>query len=166
MDFAKLTRNELVAAFGGLLLAIGVFIKWYETRPQNANAQINGMGCAHPAPGSGIEAGDCTYSGWQVHDILRWLLILGAVAPFILAYIIARDHKLSWARGEMTAVVAVIAFGLIFYNGIIDRPGEPSGEIELEIGWYVALLGSILMFAGAALRSSESERKRKPPGTI
>ena len=54
----------------------------------------------------------------------------------------------------------------MLYNGIIDRPGEPSGEIELEIGWYGAMLGSLLIAIGGAMRSGESERKRKPPGVL
>ena len=148
----KLQRNEWIAMAGGLLMAISIFVKSYEARPENPNANIDG------------ERG--TLSVWEAHGILRWLLLLAAIAPFILAYIIATGQQLSWARGEMTAVVAVAAGGLIFYNGIIDRPGEPSGEIELEIGWYGLMLGAILMFIGAAIRSSEVERARKPPGTI
>jgi hypothetical protein len=66
----------------------------------------------------------------------------------------------------MTAVTAIAAFGLIVYNGVIDRPGEPSSEISLQPGWWVALLGTLLMLGGAALRSSEVERTRKPPGVI
>ena len=152
MDLSRLGRRELLGMLGGLLLIAGVFIKCYEARPENPNANIDGM--------------TGTVSMWDVHPILRWLLLLAAIAPFVLAYIMAGDRKLSWARGEMTAVVAVAAFGLVFYNGIIDRPGTPSGEIELEIGWYFAAAGALLMFATAALRSSEGERPRKPPGTI
>jgi hypothetical protein len=148
----KLTRNELVALAGGVLVAIGVFLNWYETNAGNRAANIDGM------KGS--------FSAWDVHPILRWLLLAAAVAPFILAYIIVRGHELSWARGEMTAVTAIAAFGLIVYNGVIDRPGEPSSEISLQPGWWVALLGTLLMLGGAALRSSEVERTRKPPGVI
>ena len=71
-------------------------------------------------------SGPATFTGWEVHTILRWLLLAAAAAPFILAYIIVRGHALSWPRGEMTAVVAIAAFGLVVYNGLIDRPGEPS----------------------------------------
>src|SRR5207244_105178 len=106
-------------------------------------------------------------SGWQVHHpIVRILLLLGALAPIILAYIIARDHALSWPRGEMTAVVSVAAFGLIGYHGFIDKPGDPRSLTSLRFGIFVALLGSILMFVGSAWRSSDAERPRKPPGTI
>jgi hypothetical protein len=149
---SRLTRNELIACLGGLALAVGIFIKWYEA--VSDLAELGGV------------AGRSTQSAWDVHDIMRWVLLLAAIAPFVLAYIIVRGHSLSWARGEMTAVLAVAAFGLVFYNGIIDRPGEPSGEIELEWGWYVALAGTIAMFFGSALRSSETERGRKPPGVL
>jgi hypothetical protein len=147
-----LTRNEFVALAGGALVAIGVFLNWYQTNAGNRAANIDGMKGA--------------FSAWDVHPILRWLLLAAAVAPFILAYIILRGHQLSWARGEMTAVTAIAAFGLILYNGVIDRPGEPSSQISLQPGWWVAVLGTLLMLGGAALRSSEVERTRKPPGVI
>lgn len=149
---SRLTRYELIACLGGLALILGVFIKWYEARPEIEAANIDGM--------------KGTLSAWDVHGLMRWVLLLAAIAPFVLAYIIIRDNTLSWARGEMTAVLAVAAFGLVLYNGVIDRPGEPSGEIELEWGWYVALGGTIAMFLGSALRSSETERRRKPPGVL
>jgi hypothetical protein len=63
-------------------------------------------------------------------------------------------------------VVAITAIGLIFYTGIIDRPGDPSGDVKLRIGWFLALLGGILMLVGSVMRQEESERTRKPPGTI
>jgi hypothetical protein len=63
-------------------------------------------------------------------------------------------------------VTSIAAFGLIVYNGIIDRPGEPSSAISLKFGWFLAVLGTLMMIAGAALRSSEHERPRRPPGAI
>lgn len=152
MDLSKLQRGEIMAVVGGLLLAVSVFVKWYETRPQNPFANIDGM--------------RGTLSAWQVHGLMRFLLLAAAAAPLILAWIIIREHQLSWPRGQMTSVVAIAALGLIFYSGVIDRPGEPSGEIELEIGWYGAMLGAILMLAGSVRRQQESEIRRKPPGTI
>ena len=152
MNFSLLSRTEIIALVGGGLLAIGLFLPWYEATSRRA--MINGI------------PGTKTFTGWEVHDIQRWLLLAAAVAPFILTYIILRGHKLSWARGEMTAVTAIAAFGLVAYAGIIDRPGEPGGLIGLKWGWFVALLGTILMMVGSALRASESERPRKPPGVL
>ena len=148
----RLTVSELVAMVGGLLLGACLFAKWYEAvSPLATLAGQTGIG---------------TYSGFEAHSVLRWLLIVMAAAPFILAYIVARDHQLTWARGELTAVLSIFAVGVLLYVGVIDRPGEPAGQIELEWGWYVALLGSVLMLAGSALRTGETERRRKPPGTI
>jgi hypothetical protein len=152
MDFGRLGRGELVAALGGLLLAACLFAPWYETDPDNPNARIEG------AAGSA--------SGWDVHTTLRWLLLAAAAAPFILIWIVIRDHELSWARGEMTAVVAIAAFGLVAYTGLLDRPGEPSGAIALRWGLWGALLGTILMTGGGAVTAGRTERTRKPPGVL
>jgi archaellum biogenesis protein FlaJ (TadC family) len=153
MDFSKLRWSDWLAAAGGIVLAISVFVpKTYEARPESPNAQIDGL--------------RGTVSIWQVHDIIRWLLVLAAIAPIVLIYIIARDHELSWPRGEMTAVIGLTAATLLFYNGIIDRPGEPSGQIELDWSWYTAFAGALAMTIGGAVRSSEVERKRKPPGVL
>jgi uncharacterized membrane protein len=148
----RLTVNELVAMCGGLLLGACLFANWYSSvSPLAVLAGETGVG---------------KYSGWETHLVLRWVLLVMAVAPFILAYIVARDHQLTWARGELTAGLSFAAVGMLLYVGVVDRPGDPAGQIELAWGWYVALLGAILMLAGSALRTGETERRRKPPGTI
>ena len=65
-----------------------------------------------------------------------------------------------------TAVTGIFATGLIVYTGVLDRPGEPSGQISLAAGWYGLLLGAVLIAVGGAMRTSESERRRKPPGVL
>ena len=136
---------------GGVLLAIGLFLTWYKIDARNA---ING----HPGP--------ATFSGWEAHTIARWFLLAGALAPLILAWIIWRGHALSWPRGEMTAVSAIAALGLIVYLTLIDKPGDTSGLTHLRLGVLVSLVGAALMLAGSATRASSVERPRKPPGTI
>lgn len=148
----KLTRTEIMAMLGGAVLAVSLFLAWYHAK--NGNASING------------EPGPLDVTGWSAHPLMRWLLLAAAAAPFILAYIIVRGHQLSWARGEMTAVVAIAAFGLVVYTGVIDRHGEVSGLVSLKYGWLVSLLGVLAMLIGSALRASEVERARKPPGVL
>jgi hypothetical protein len=152
MHFGRLGRGELVAALGGLLLAMCLFLPWYETDPDNPNAVIDGQTGA--------------LSGFEVHPMLRWLLLAAAAAPLILVWIVIRDHELSWPRGEMTAVVAIAAFGLVAYTGLLDRPGSPKGAISLQVGFYGALLGTILMIVGGAMTAGQNERVRKPPGVF
>ena len=151
MKESGLSRSEVVAMVGGVLLAVGLFLTWYKIDARNA---ING----HQGP--------ATFTGWEVHTIARWFLLAGAVAPAILAWIIYRGHALSWPRGEVTAVSAIAALGLIVYLTIIDKPGDTSSLTHLRYGVFVALLGAGLMLAGSATRASSVERPRKPPGTI
>ena len=148
MDLSKLQRGELIAVLGGALLLVGLFLDWYTTKGRDIN------GIAGPQ------------SGWEVHPILRYPLAVAAPAPFVLAYIIARDHALSWPRGELTAVIVIAAFGLLFYNGLIAQPGASNSLTSLQLGWLVAVVGTLLMLSGSALSSSNVERKRKPPGTL
>jgi hypothetical protein len=152
MRLDRLGRGELVAAVGGVLLAVCLFLPWYETDSGNPNASIDGTSGA--------------LSGFEVHQILRWLLLAAAAAPFILIWIVIREHELSWPRGEMTAVAAIAAFGLVAYVGFLDRPGQPGGAISLQLGYYGALLGTILMIVGGAMTAGQTERTRKPPGVL
>ena len=153
MDTSKLKWGEMFAAVGGLVLGVSIFIqKTYEARPENVHAQIAGL--------------KGTVSIWQVHDIMRWLLLAAAGAPLILSWIIMRGHALSWPRGEMTAVVAVAALGLIGYVAFVDKPGTVTSLVSLRLGVFVSFLGALLMLFGSALRASSVERPRKPPGVI
>lgn len=153
MHFGKLKRGEFIAVIGGALLGTGVFLTWYKTG--NGNSVLNG-----------VRGGDRAFSAWDALQITRYLLVAGAAAPFILAYVILRDHALSWPRGELTAVVAILAMTLVVVRGVIIRPGTPPSEISLEIGWFVALAGAIVMFFGAVSRSSQQGGPRKPPGVF
>jgi len=152
MHVDRLGRGELIAAVGSILLAVCVFLPWYETAPDNPNAMIDGARGA--------------LSAWEVHSVVRWLLLAAAAAPLILVWIVIRDHELSWPRGEMTAVAAIAAFGLTAYVGFLDRPGTPSGEISLQPGFFGALVGTLLMIAGGAISAGQIQRTRKPPGVL
>lgn len=153
MDFSELRKGEILAAVGGLVLIVAVFLPCY-VPSDNPNAVVAGI--RHPD----------TASIWDANTISRYLLLLGAVAPLILLYIIVRGHELSWPRGELTAVIGLVALTLVFWHGIIQRPGEPSGQIGLGVGWFVALAAAISITVGGSIRAGESERRRKPPGVL
>lgn len=153
MDFKQLDRGEAVAVVGGVLLGISVFLAWFSL----GNRYATLGSCRGP---------HSSCSGWSSLEVIRFLLLLAAVAPAILAYIIIRGHALSWPRGELTAVTALAALTLIIFRGLIDRPGTPPGEISIDYGWFVALLGGLLILAGAVTRARESGTRRKPPGVL
>src|SRR5437764_11124991 len=153
MDLKSLNRGEIIATVGGIVLAVSIFLAWYSLG--NEHAQLNG--CQGPNT-------SCT--GWDGLSAFRYVFLLAAVAPVILAWVIARGHALAWPRGEMTAVVAVIAIILILFRGLIDKPGTPPGQISVAYGWFIALVGALLMLAGAIWRSAEAVPRRKPPGVL
>jgi hypothetical protein len=154
MDIRRLDRGELVAAIGGIMLGVSLFLEWYSLGDKYTILN----GCKGPG-------GGCT--GWAALSIMRFLLLLAAVAPAILAYIIIRGHALSWPRGELTAVTALAALTLVLFRGVVDKPGTPPGQITVSYGWFLALLGGFLILIGAIARSRESGgQRRKPPGVL
>jgi hypothetical protein len=153
MDFKQLDRGELIAVAGGIVLGISLFLSWYTLG--NHNAVLNG--CKGP---------NTTCTAWSALSILRFLLLITALAPAILAYIIIRGHALSWPRGELTAVTALAALTFTVFRGVIDKPGSPPGQIGIDFGWYLALVGGLLILVGSIWRSQESAARRKPPGVL
>ena len=153
MDFARLDRGELIAVGGGILLGLSLFLAWYSLG--NRFATLNS--CHGP---------NSTCSGWESLTILRFLLLIAAVEPAILAWIILRGHALSWPRGELTAVSALAALTFTIFRGVIDRPGAPPSEIGISYGWWIGLFGGLLILVGSIWRSQEGAARRKPPGVL
>lgn len=151
MDFSELRKGEIAAALGGVVLVLAVFLPAYSPS-DNKFASVAG--------------GNDPASIWDANSISRYLLLLAAIAPIILVYIVIRRHELSWPRGELTAVIGLVAVTLLFWHGVIQRPGEPAGEVSLSYGWYLAFLGALAIAVGGAVRAATSERRRKPPGVL
>jgi CDP-diglyceride synthetase len=153
MDFARLDRGELIAVGGGIVLGVSLFLAWYSLG--NRFATLNS--CRGP---------NSTCSGWESLTILCFLLLITAVAPAILAWIILRGHALSWPRGELTAVTALAALTFTVFRGVVDRPGAPPSEISITYGWWIGLVGGLLILVGSIWRSQEGAARRKPPGVL
>jgi hypothetical protein len=152
LDFSLWLRGEYYGFAGSAVLFLSLFLPWYGTS-SNPNAQINGS--------------RGTFTAFETFKLLDILLIGACTAPFILAWIIARGHALTWRPGEVTMIVGMTAFVLIVLNGVIlGKPGGPDSEIELKIGWFIGLLGSAGICAAGVLRQAEQARDRKPPGVL
>jgi hypothetical protein len=165
MDFSRLDRNRLLlgAISGGVLLISILFLPWYslEENPQRVVGEASDSWLCG--------TGDTSCTGFETFPIIRWLLILAALAPLILGWIIVRGHRLSWQPGEMTMVAGFAAAVLIAYDGIIDKPGSGVSEIgvSLDYGYWIALVASIGIAATGFLRSQAGQqRQRKAPGTV
>ena len=162
MDFSRLDRNRvLLGALGSIVLIVSLlFLPWYSLSHISTRAAQNAWICG---------ANDYSCTGFDTFPLMRWLLLAGALAPLILAWILVRGHRLSWAPGELTMIVGFAAMALIGYNGLIDKPGTGPQEIgvSLDYGYWLALLGAIAIAATGFLRSQVGQkRERKAPGTV
>ena len=164
MDFSRLNRNRaLVGGAASVLLVISVlFLPWYSLTDTPERAEQGSWLC-------GTNEFSCT--GFETFPILRWLLLLLALAPVILAWILIRGHKLSYPPGEMTMVAGFAGMVLIGYNGLIDKPAPDDGiefGISLDYGYWIALIAAIVIAGTGFMRSLESgaRKQRKAPGTV
>jgi hypothetical protein len=154
LDFSRLSPGEFLGMGAGLVLFASLFLPWFTTSEENPNSTIAGA--------SGGESA----TAWEVFGILDWLLVAACAAPFILSWIIARAHRLTWKPGEVTMIVGITAMVLILCNGIIlGRPGD-SVDIGLGIGYFVALIASAGLLVAGYLRQAVYTEARKPPGVI
>ena len=165
MDFSRLNTGRVAAgAIASALLIVSIlFFSWY-------SYDLAGVEKSADADDWLCGVGETSCTAWETFPILRWLLLLLAVAPLILAYILVRGHKLSYPPGEMTMISGFAGAVLILYNGVIDKPGSGPAELGLGLDWgyWVALLCAIVIAVIGFTRSLESgpKKTRKAPGTV
>jgi hypothetical protein len=158
----RLHASELIGFVGALLLFGSLFLTWFSTDCSSIGhpANCNGSG------GARFKGGFGDFTAFQTFKVLDWLLVAACAAPFILAYIIARGHELSWRPGEVTMIVGMVAFVLVLLNGIVlGKPGD-TVDMGLGIGYWLGLLGSLMILIGGLIRQAQSARVRKPPGVL
>src|SRR5215218_1406423 len=162
VDARRLDRSEILGMVAAVVLIISLFLEWFSLSTDPTVVQRGG-----DAGNWACGVGDSSCSAWETFPIMRWLLLAAAAAPFILAWIVIRGHALSWPRGELTAIVGLTAFVLIAYNGIVDKP-EDGLQMDLAVGYWLAMLASLAIFVSGGFRAVESGggARRKPPATF
>jgi hypothetical protein len=155
LDWSRASPGELIGMGAALVLLASLWLPWFTTSSENPNSKLPG----------GAHGGDSA-NAWTVFSTLDWLLVAACLAPFILTWIIARGHDLTWKPGEVTMIVGIVAFMLILCNGIILGRPEPDIEVGLGVGYFVALLASLGLLAAGYLRQAVYTSARKPPGVI
>ncbi len=150
MRFMRLGWAELIAVGASIVLLASLFLPWFITDSGNRNSKIAGKTGALTA--------------FDVFPTFVWILLAACVAPLILSYIVMRGHKLTWDRGEVTAIVGMTVLVLVLYNGIIGGNPDESQEAHIGPGYYAALVAAVGMFIGGVLRLGEGGTTNKPPG--
>ncbi|HEX2234157.1 MAG TPA: hypothetical protein VHG69_12430 [Thermoleophilaceae bacterium] len=159
LELSRLTIGEFLGMAGALLLLASLWMPWFSTDGANENSRIGSE--EDPVAVSGDSA-----NAWEVFGSLDWLLLAACTAPFILTWIVARGHELTWKPGEVTMLVGMTAFALILCNGIILGKPEPGTGVSLDTGWFVGLVASVGLMLAGFLRQALHGDVRKPPGVL
>jgi hypothetical protein len=169
-DLRRVHSSELVGFAGSAILFGSLFLPWWSTScgsaaaAKFAKAHAQMAGICNPNSKIGGKYGD--FTAFTTYHSLQWLLLAACIAPFVLAYIIARGHELTWRPGEVTMIVGIVAAALILINGIIfGKPGS-NIQISFEPGYFVALVGAVMISVGGFVRQAMLIRSRKPPGVL
>jgi hypothetical protein len=162
LDLSRVSPGELAGMGAALVLLASLWMPWFTTSGNpNSKLACSGEPATNCAVGPNSSA-----DAWTVFSTLDWLLVAACLAPFILTWIIARGHKLTWKPGEVTMIVGIVAFMLILCNGIILGKPDPGIEVGLGIGYFVGLLASLGLLGAGYLRQALYTTARKPPGVI
>ena len=152
LSMTRLGAQERWVLVGAALLALSLFAPWYGTEAGNAASAVNGL------------TGDV--SAWSAHEYLRWGFLFVLAHAAALIWNALRGHDVPWLRGEPTMIQAINGLGLVAWCGFIDRPGEPMSTISLNYGWWLALVGILLMIVVTGRHAQSQVTRRLPPGVL
>jgi hypothetical protein len=141
VDLGKLRRGELIAAVGGLLLLIALFIvDWYSagasvTLPLGTTVSVQG-----------------DFGAWDGEGFLGFianLIILAAALSAVGLAVLtatARTVTLPVAASALTATLGIAAVVMVLLR-MIFQPG-PNELIDLKFGILLALIASLIVSYG------------------
>jgi hypothetical protein len=141
MDLSKLRRGEIIAAAGGIVLLVALFVlDWYAV----------GVDVSTPfgdIASSGLEFGAWDGQGFT-GTIANLVILAAAIAAVGLAVVTAtsRTVTLPVAASALTAGLGVAAVVMVFLR-MVFQPGQ-NEFIELRFGIWLALIASAVIAYG------------------
>jgi hypothetical protein len=138
-----LKPGDGLAALGGVLVLVSLFLPWYSVTLPSADA---------PAVGRDL-------TGWQAFSVIDILLALAGLVGIGLAVTVVtrRTPAVPVAFAVVGSITGVLAVLLVLVR-ILDQPG-PNQFLDVAVGAWVALAGALGLTAGA-WRSISDERNR------
>jgi hypothetical protein len=148
----KTTTGRLIAAVGGVLLVVSLFLSWYGVNVGGAAGQF-------------AAAIDTSATGWQsldIGDIVFFIVGLLAIAPAAFD-IFDLEIELPFDVGLVAVVGGIISVLWIILR-ILDKPGPDIPAIAgvdigigLKIGIFVGLIGAALVAFGGFRQQQEDD---------
>jgi drug/metabolite transporter superfamily protein YnfA len=148
----KTTTGRLIAAVGGVLLIVSLFLSWYGINVSGDAAQF-------------ATAFDNSFSGWQsldIGDFVFFIVGLLAIAPAALD-IFDLEIELPFDVGFVALIGGAISLAWIILR-IIDKPGPDIPDVAglnvgigVKFGIFVALIGAALIVFGGFRQQQEDD---------
>jgi ABC-type multidrug transport system fused ATPase/permease subunit len=138
---SKVRVGEMVAAAGGVLLLVVMFLPWY-----------------------GVRGREETLTAWAAFSVVDIVLALAAVLGILLlvVQVVGRGPAGPVALGVIVAVVSIVAFVLAAYR-ILNQPG-PNEFVSVRVGAWLGLLATAVSAGGTWVSiSDERPRPVDPP---
>jgi hypothetical protein len=122
VDFNRVRPAELAAGFGGLLLAVAMFLPWFEFPSGNLDA-------------------------WNAFSVIEVVLALTALAGLAVFWVTLTrtTPAIPVAAGVWTTLLGLIATLCI----VVRLLDHPAGALDTCIGIWLGLGGSLLVLLGA-----------------
>ena len=140
----KTTTGKLVAAAGGIILIISLFLPWYGVSGELANA-IN-----QAAQAFGTHA-TTSINGWKSMDVGDIVMFLVGAAAIVPAALDIFDLELEL---PVSAGVVILAGGVISLAWAIIRLFDKHGA-SAKLGLYAAIIGAGTVAVGGYLQNNE-----------
>jgi hypothetical protein len=168
VDASKISASERLAAGGGVVLLIGLFLKWYGFSLSSA---VTGLLSAH-----GVST---SISGWHSVTSLRWLLLITALLAIGLALAKAYGKTVSLPIAPSVLLTGLGGLSVVWIVWrLLDHPAP---HLSVKLGLFVSLVGAVVLTVGGRQLMTEtgasfeevrervkgmtsSAEPRKPPG--
>jgi len=139
----RLRPGELLAAAGGVVLLVSLFLDWYGLR--------------------GRSAGVSAWQAFAVADVLLALVALLAIA-LAVAQLTLRGPALPVGLGVVTSAVSIAGVLVVVFR-LIDQPGA-NDLIELRAGAWIGLAAALAAAAGAWMAMGDDRPRPADPAPV
>jgi hypothetical protein len=138
VDFNRLRPGELVAGFGGLVLAVAMFLPWFAFRSGNLDA-------------------------WSAFTVIEVVLAVTALAGLGLFWVTLTRAApaIPVAAGVWTSLVALIATLCV----VVRLIAHPAGSFDTCFGAWVGFAGAVFVLVGAWTGVNDERPFRTTPTT-
>jgi hypothetical protein len=136
VDFNRVRPGELVAGFGGLVLAVAMFLPWFEFRSGNLDA----------------------WSAFTVIDIVLGLTAVAGLGLFWVTLTRAAP-AIPVAAAVWTSLLGLIATLCV----VVRLIAHPAGSFDTCFGGWVGLAGVLLVLIGAWTAVNDERPFRNTP---